>query len=230
MRRMAQAGTVLTMAQIFSRAADTYLRLVLIGLALGAGGVVLVAGGWVRSDYMTRRNLAPVQPVPFSHRHHVGELGIDCRYCHDSVETAASAGYPPTHTCMTCHSQLWTNADVLAPVRESLATGTPLRWTRVYDLPDYVYFNHGIHVQKGVPCQHCHGRVPEMVRIARAATLEMSWCLECHRHPERYLRPPDQVFDFDWHPPADREALGRQLVAAAGIQPAKLDNCYVCHR
>ncbi len=218
------------MAQIFSRAADTYLRLVLIALALGTGGVLLAAGGWVRSDYLTRESLPPAQPVPFSHRHHVGQLGIDCRYCHGSVETAASAGFPPTHTCMTCHSQLWTNAGVLDPVRQSLASGTPLRWTRVYALPDYVYFNHGIHVQKGVPCQHCHGPVPEMVRIYRAVTLEMSWCLECHRHPEPYLRPPDQVFDFHWQAPADREQFGEKLVKEAGIHPATLDNCYVCHR
>jgi Cytochrome c7 and related cytochrome c len=218
------------MAQIFSPAADNYVRLVLVALVLGAGGLLLAAGGWVRSDYLTRKDIAPAQPVPFSHRHHAGQLGIDCRYCHDSVETAASAGYPPTHTCMTCHSQLWTNADVLAPVRASLATGTPLRWNRVYDLPDYVYFNHGIHVQKGVPCQHCHGPVPDMVRIYRAASLEMSWCLDCHRHPERYLRPPDQVVNFHWQPPADRVAAGRELVAKAGIQPARLDDCYVCHR
>jgi hypothetical protein len=218
------------MAQIFSRAADTYLRLVLIGLALGSGGVLLVAGGWVRSDYLTRQRAEPIQPVPFSHRHHAGQLGIDCRYCHTSVETAASAGYPPTHTCMTCHSQLFTNADMLAPVRESLATDTPIHWNRVYELPDYVYFNHSIHVQKGVPCQHCHGPVPQMVRIYQAASLRMSWCLDCHRHPERYLRPPDQVFNFHWQPPADREALGRKLMAAEHIQPAKLDNCYTCHR
>ncbi len=218
------------MTQIFSPAADTYLRLGLITVGLVAIGAVVAVGGWVRSDYLTRENFAPAQPVPFSHRHHAGQLGIDCRYCHDSVETAASAGYPPTHTCMTCHSQLWTNAEVLAPVRDSLATNTPLRWNRVYALPDYVYFNHGIHIQKGVPCEHCHGEVPEMVRIYRAATLEMRWCLECHRHPEQYLRPPDKVFDFGWRPPADQEALGRELVKQAGIQPAKLDNCYTCHR
>jgi len=218
------------MAQIFSRAADTYLRVVLIGLGLLVVGLLLLAGGLVRSDYLTGVAKQIDQPVPFSHRHHAGQLGIDCRYCHDTVEVAATAGYPPTYTCMTCHSQLWTNAEALAPVRQSLATGAPLRWNRVHDLPDFVYFNHSIHVQQGVACLECHGRVPEMARIYQAETLHMSWCLDCHRHPAPHLRPPDAVFHFDWRPPEDPEALGLRLVAARGIEPENLDSCYVCHR
>ena len=218
------------MAQIFSRASDTYLRVAAVAVGLVLAGGLSLAGGLVRSEYLTGENFRPVQPVPFSHRHHAGQLGIDCRYCHDSVETAAYAGYPPTYTCMSCHSQLWTNADALAPVRESLATGTPIHWNRVYDLPDYVYFHHGIHIQKGVPCEHCHGRVDQMERIYKATPMTMGWCLECHRNPAPYLRPKDAVFDFDWHPPKNRGELGRRLVAERGIEPAKLDSCYVCHR
>jgi Cytochrome c7 and related cytochrome c len=218
------------MAQVFSPAADTFLRLFLLLLAILLVSGTLMAGGFFRSDYLTRWGVAPEQPVPFSHKHHAGELGIDCRYCHQSVEYAASAGYPPTHTCMSCHSQLWTDADVLAPVRESLANNTPLRWNRVHDLPDYVYFNHSIHIEKGVACEQCHGEVDEMPRIFRAATLEMGWCLDCHRHPERHLRPERAVFAFGWEPPADREELGRELVAKQGIEPRRLDACYVCHR
>jgi hypothetical protein len=218
------------MAQIFSRSADTWLRLALIALAaLGVGGLGL-AGGVVRSDYFTGVALAPEQPVPFSHRHHAGQLGIDCRYCHDQVETAAMAGYPPTHTCMTCHSQLWTQADVLAPVRASLAEGRPLAWNRVHDLPDYVYFNHSIHVSRGVGCSECHGPVDRMTRIYKAESLQMGWCLDCHRDPAPHLRPPDQVFDLDWQPPPDQLAWAHRRMTELGIEPARLDSCYLCHR
>jgi hypothetical protein len=218
------------MAQVFSRSADTWLRLALIlGTVLVVGGL-LVGGGLVRSDYLTRRGVAPEQPVPFSHKHHAGQLGIDCRYCHQSVEYAASAGYPPTHTCMSCHSQLWTNAEALAPVRESLATGAPLHWSRVHDLPDYVYFNHSVHVQRGIGCVTCHGPVTDMPRIYQAESLQMGWCLQCHRHPWNYLRPKDRVFDFQWQPPPDQAELGRRLVAEQGIEPGHLDSCYICHR
>jgi len=218
------------MAQVFSRAADTYLRLLLIVVALGLVGGALVGGGLVRSDYLTRQHLAPEQPVPFSHRHHSGQLGIDCRYCHDQVEHAASAGFPPTHTCMSCHSQLWTHAEALAPVRESLASGTPIRWNRVHDLPDFVYFDHSIHVQRGVACETCHGPVNDMARVYQAKTLNMGWCLDCHRYPWEHLRPKEHVFDFRWRPPADQGEIGRRLVAEQGIEPRDLDSCYVCHR
>ena len=207
-----------------------YLRFALLAAALGLVGLLLVGSGLVRSSYLTRQDLNLEQPVPFSHRHHAGQLGIDCRYCHDTVEYAASAGYPPTHTCMTCHSQLWTNAEALAPVRASLATDTPLAWNRVHDLPDFVYFNHSIHVQRGVGCETCHGPVIDMVRVYQAEMLNMGWCLECHRHPWRHLRPKEHVFEFRWQPPAEQEELGRELVARYGIEPAELDSCYICHR
>ena len=182
-------------------------------------------------DWCARITLrALAQPVPFSHRHHAGELGIDCRYCHQSVEETATAGYPPTHTCMTCHSQLWTNADALAPVRESFAEGWPIPWNRVHDLPDYIYFDHSIHVAHGVGCSECHGPVDTMNRVYQAEAFYMSWCLECHRNPAPHLRPPDQVFNLDWQPPADRAALGRRLMAAFDIEPGNLDSCYSCHR
>jgi hypothetical protein len=218
------------MAQIFSRAADTYLRLALTLVGVAVVGGLLLAGGLVRSDYLTRVGLAVGQPVPFSHKHHAGELGIDCRYCHDQAETAASAGYPPTHTCMTCHSQLWTDAAALAPVRQSFVDGRPLHWNRVHDLPDYVYFNHAIHIDRGVGCSECHGPVDRMNRVYQVETLHMSWCLDCHRNPAPHLRPPEEVANLDWHPPVNQEALGRRQIAALGIDPSTLDSCYVCHR
>lgn len=218
------------MAQIFSRAADTRLRLAVIALGALAVGGLLLADGLVRSDYLTRVGIALAQPVPFSHRHHAGELGIDCRYCHHQVEETATAGYPPTHTCMTCHSQLWTKAQALAPVRQSYTEGWPNPWNRVHDLPDYVYFHHAIHVDRGVGCSECHGAVETMNRVYQAETLHMSWCLDCHRNPAPHLRPIEEVFALDWAPLADRAALGRRLMAEYDIDPGELDSCYVCHR
>jgi Cytochrome c7 and related cytochrome c/Class III cytochrome C family len=218
------------MAQIFSRAADAYLRVALLLAGAAVVGGLLLAGGLVRSDYLTRVGIAVAQPVPFSHRHHAGELGIDCRYCHDQVETAATAGYPPTHTCMTCHSQLWTNAEALAPVRQSFTEGRPLRWNRVHDLPDYVYFNHSIHIDRGVGCSECHGAVDTMNRVYQAETLHMSWCLDCHRNPAPHLRPPGQVFNLDWQPGSDHAAWAHRRMAELDIEPRNLDSCYICHR
>ncbi|MCB9966742.1 MAG: cytochrome c3 family protein [Geminicoccaceae bacterium] len=218
------------MAQVFSRAADSYLRLGLIIISGLVAGGLLLASGLVRSDYLTGVGVAMEQPVPFSHKHHTGELGIDCRYCHDQVETAASAGYPPSHTCMTCHSQLWSNAAALAPVRQSFTDDRPLRWNRIHDLPDYVYFNHSIHVARGVGCAECHGPVDRMTRIYQARPFYMRFCLDCHRDPAPHLRPPEQVFNLDWQPPPDRAAFGRRRMAELDIQPRHLDSCYICHR
>jgi hypothetical protein len=217
-------------AQIFSRSADLWLKLVLLLVGCGAVASLLFAGGIVRSDYVTGRAWITRQPVQFSHRHHVGELGIDCRYCHAEVETSMTAGYPPTETCMSCHSQLWTATEELALVRESLASGVPIRWNRVHDLPDYVYFNHSIHVSRGVGCVECHGQVDDMVFIHQAEPLTMSWCLECHRNPAPHLRPEEEVFNLHWRPPENRADLGRALLAAHDIEPGQLDSCYVCHR
>ncbi|UEM18554.1 cytochrome C [Skermanella mucosa] len=217
------------MAAVFGPKANLITKLVLLGAA--AGLLTLFVGGWVfpSIDYYTRVGFVRPQPVPFSHEHHVGGLGLDCRYCHTSVEVSANAGMPPTHTCMTCHSQLWTNAEVLAPVRQSLAEGEPIRWNRVYDLPDYVFFNHSIHVAKGVGCTTCHGQIDRMPLTWQAASLSMGWCLDCHRDPAPNLRPREEVFDTDWKPTPDTPT-GEQLLAAYDIHPATLSDCSVCHR
>lgn len=187
-------------------------------------------GGYVRSDWLTREGFNLVQPVPFSHRHHAGQLGIDCRYCHDQVEEAASAGFPPTHTCMTCHSQLYTNAEALEPVRQSYARDEPLRWVRVHDVPDYVFFNHGIHISRGIACGTCHGPVEQMDRIYKSQPLSMGWCLDCHRDPAPELRAQQAVFAADWEPVEGRRAFGETMIERHGIDPKNLDHCYICHR
>jgi hypothetical protein len=219
------------MPQIFRPGANTLLRIALIAvfvvvpfLAVGLGMAL------IRSNYATGVGMPPAQPVPFSHKHHVGGLGLDCRYCHTGVETSPVAGVPPTETCMTCHSQLWTNAQMLAPVRESLAKQTPLRWQKVHNLPGYVYFDHSIHVAKGVGCTTCHGQVDQMPLIHQTAPLTMQWCLSCHREPERHLRPADKIFATDWKPPADQLEQGRRLVDTYHIDKGHLTDCSVCHR
>jgi hypothetical protein len=177
---------------------------------------------------MTDVRVIREQPVPFSHKHHVSGLGIDCRYCHTSVETSSFAGIPPTTTCMSCHSQIWAGSPMLEPVRASLRTNEPLRWTRVHDLPDFVYFDHSIHVAKGVGCSTCHGRVDQMPITWRENTLLMEWCLNCHREPERYVRPRSAIFQMDWVPPPNQLEAGRALLQAYHIR--KLTDCYTCHR
>ena len=219
------------MAQIFSPTADTWLRAAALVVLLGLLGLVVVPEVIARSQYVTHVARTPQQPVPFSHRHHVGELGIDCRYCHTSVETSADAGFPATHVCMTCHSQIWTEAPMLAPVRESLAQNRPLVWQRVAQVPDYVYFRHDIHIAKGVSCFECHGRIDRMALTFRAQAFEMHWCLGCHRDPAPRLRPREAVTDPDWTPPADRRALGERLMRLYHIKgPGDLTYCTVCHR
>jgi hypothetical protein len=182
------------------------------------------------SPYVTGQSVTINQPVPFSHEHHVGGLGIDCRYCHVSVEKARFAGLPPTETCMTCHSQLWTNAAMLAPVRASLAENKPMRWRRVNTLPDYVYFDHSVHVAKGVGCTTCHGPIGQMKLTRQAAPLTMQWCLDCHRDPAKALRPKTAIFVPNWKSSGDREKAGRALMAAYHIHPAHLTDCSICHR
>jgi hypothetical protein len=181
-----------------------------------------------RSDYVTQANVAREQPVPFSHKHHVGGIGIDCRYCHTSVEESAFAGIPSTKTCINCHSQIWANSPTLALVQESFRTDKSIEWIRVYDLPGFVYFNHSIHVKKGIGCVTCHGRVDQMPLVWRAESLYMDWCLACHREPERFVRPRQHVFTMDWKPPVAQTVLGKELVEEYNIQ--KLDSCSVCHR
>jgi hypothetical protein len=218
------------MAQHFSSGADTLFRAVLAGLVL-----LLLAGLGVMlalpfTPHMTRRNDTVEQPVQFSHAHHVGELGLDCRMCHQSVAQSRFAGMPPTHTCMTCHSQIWTEAAMLAPVRRSLAEGKPLAWKRVHRLPDYVFFDHSVHVTKGVGCSTCHGPVQSMQQVYQAEPMTMGWCLNCHRDPAPHLRPPDQVFNMDWTPPSDQRARGEALIRHSMIETGHLADCSRCHR
>src|SRR5262245_15082706 len=181
-----------------------------------------------RSSYATGVGVPRQQPIAFSHKHHVSDAGLDCRYCHTSVERSPFAGMPSTDTCMNCHRQLWNESEMLEPVRASYRSGVPIAWTRVYDLPDFVYFDHSIHVAKGVGCSTCHGRVDTMPLTWRATALEMHWCLDCHRHPERHVRPREKVFEMAYEPPPDQLALGTRLVQAYGIQSKT--SCSTCHR
>ncbi|HZC38675.1 MAG TPA: cytochrome c3 family protein, partial [Sphingomicrobium sp.] len=216
---------------IFSRTADTWLRSIATGALALAIAVFIIAFAFARSQYETLVARTPLQPVPFSHKHHFGQLGIDCRYCHTTVESSPNAGFPSTHVCMTCHSQLWTNADMLAPVRQSLAESRPIDWHRVTRLPDYVYFRHDIHIAKGIACVECHGRIDRMPLTYRAKAFEMKFCLDCHRDPAPRLRPREEELNFDWKPPPDHGAFGRRLMAEYHIKsPARLTTCEVCHR
>lgn len=216
------------MAQIFHPSTNTIARVSILGGILILGGVGLVAAMIDRSPYMTGVGVARPQPVPFSHAHHAGDLGFDCRFCHTSVEDGAIAGIPPSKTCMKCHSQIWADSPMLEPVRSSFAEGDPIEWTRVHDLPDFAYFDHSAHVAKGVGCVSCHGRVDEMPLMWKVHTLHMDWCLDCHREPEPHLRPRDRVFDMAWQPDGDPRSLGAQLAAQYGVRP--LTDCTTCHR
>jgi hypothetical protein len=189
-----------------------------------------IAYAVMRTPYVTGQSITLRQPVPFSHQHHVGVLGLDCRYCHTSVEKARFAGIPATSTCMTCHSQLYTNTKMLAPVRESLAEHRPLHWQRVNRLPDYVYFDHSIHIAKGVGCTTCHGKVSTMPLMRQAAPLTMSWCLDCHRDPAPHLRPRSAVFDENWTAPKDQREQGRRRLVEYHIHTEHLTDCSKCHR
>ncbi|UWF46691.1 cytochrome c family protein [Pseudomonas sp. N3-W] len=218
------------MAQIFRRSADTWLRLGLLMLLVAVLGGLLVALTLDSTDYRTGRDWVIDQPLPFSHAHHAGQLQIDCRYCHASVESSAMASLPPTETCMTCHSQIWKQSDVLEPLRKSLRDLQPLHWNRVVDLPDYVYFHHGVHVNAGVGCSECHGQVDRMQLLFKAEPLNMGQCLACHRDPAPHLRPLDQVTNLHWHTDEDRRVLGERLMKARHIDTAGLTDCGTCHR
>jgi hypothetical protein len=245
------------MAQIFHPGANTLSRVSLFGL-MALPAVVLLAGSQItRSPFNTHVNVPIEQPVPFSHEHHVNELGIDCRYCHNSVEQSSFAGIPATQICMTCHSQIWTNSPLLEPVRQSYATNTPMRWNRVNKLPEFVYFNHSIHINRGINCNICHGAVQKMQLTEKGKPFFMSWCVDCHRHPERYVR--DRADEFEIYrrahtgeeanlPPDDQAedraildgedfqrtpaqlARGRRLVEQYHIKTKQLTDCWICHR
>src|SRR5262249_46001407 len=210
------------MPQIFHRSFNTLSKVSIFGALF-----ILAALGWMlgiiyRSPYVTAAETARVQPVPFSHQHHAGQLGIDCRYCHTSVEQSAFAGMPPTKTCMNCHSQVWVGSLTLEPVRESYRTGRSIAWQRVHNLPQFVYFDHSIHVSKGIGCASCHGRVDQMPLVWQAQSLQMQWCLDCHREPERFLRPREEIFNMAWVAPGDQVALGRELKEKYHVRDARI--------
>lgn len=219
------------MPQVFHRSTNVLARLSIFGGVFFAAGALWLISALDRSPYNTGAFQALDQPVQFSHKHHVGDDGIDCRYCHTAVETSASAGLPPTETCMNCHSLLFADSPYLEPVRRSWETGTPLRWRRVHDLPDFVYFNHSIHVNKGVGCAECHGRIDEMPQTHQVARLQMAWCLDCHRNPEAVLRPREEIFDMAWEHPHDQADRGAELAREYGTpSEAVLTSCSTCHR
>ena len=218
------------MAQIFRPGANSVARCVMMAFAIAPFAFLAFSYALALSPYITGEDTTITQPVPFSHEHHVGGLGIDCRYCHTGVETSAFAGVPPTETCMTCHSQIWTNAAMLDPVRKSLADNEPIRWRRVNRLPDYVYFDHSIHIAKGVGCTTCHGNVDRMPLMRQAAPLTMGWCLDCHRDPTPNLRPKNEIFAVDWTPPPDQAKRGKMLMDEYHIHVGTLTDCSVCHR
>jgi hypothetical protein len=216
------------MSQIFHRSTNTFSKVSIFGAVFFIAFLGWLFSALNRSSWSTLAGVAREQPVPFSHAHHVGDEGIDCRYCHTSVETSGFANIPPTKTCMNCHSQIWNTSPTLEPVRESFRTNRSIGWTRVNDLPDFAYFNHSIHINKGVGCETCHGRVDKMALTWQHASLQMEWCLDCHRHPEQYVRPREAVFQMGYEPPVDQETLGRQLVKEYRIR--SLTSCSTCHR
>ena len=230
--------------QIFHRSTNTISRATIYGAMFVVAALLWGLDEFQRSPYVTYAGVVHQQPVPFSHQHHVAAVGIDCRYCHTSVETSSFAGIPPTKTCMNCHSQIWTNAKMLEPVRESYRTGKSLEWIRANDLPDFVYFNHSIHIHQGVGCNTCHGPVDRMPLMYNYASLQMEWCLNCHRNAEQYLRPRDQVFNMRYQPPSsaqpvevdgkaytDQVSLGRDLIEKYHLRTVTdITSCSTCHR
>jgi len=219
------------MSQIFHRSTNFISRFTIFAGLFLVGLGLLVAAAIARSPYMTNQYVAREQPVQFSHKHHVGDDGIDCRYCHSGVETSATAGIPPTKTCMNCHSVLFSDAEYLEPVRESFRTGKSIAWVRVHRLPDFVYFNHSIHISKGIGCSSCHGAVNQMPLVWQASPMLMSWCLDCHRNPEGALRPREQVFNMEWKTPENQAEIGKQLRAQYGLRTTEeLTSCSTCHR
>ena len=244
------------MAQIFHPSTNAFSKATIFGGVFILAGVAWAGSLLSRSSYVTQVNVVRDQPVPFSHDHHVSGLGIDCRYCHTSVENSSVAGIPSTEICMGCHSVIWKDSALLEPVRESFRTKTPLQWTRVHDVPDYVYFDHSIHVAKGVSCESCHGRVDEMPLMRKVHSLHMEWCLECHRAPELKIGDRKDVFKFGVGGPttvADHDRAGHadhaghasepklgsgvkvklhgeELAEQYGINKSQLTDCAICHR
>ena len=232
------------MPQVFPKYTNVVSKAALLSLPLIFGTTAVSLAAFYRSDYTTGAREVVEQPVPFSHKHHVSQLGIDCRYCHTAVEKSASAGLPPTKTCMNCHQQMWVSAELLKPVRESYAANIPIEWTKVHNVPHYTYFNHSIHVNKGVGCKSCHGEIDQMNLVHQANTLLMEWCLNCHRHPEDFLRPKSEVYSMTWTPdkgsvdvdgakidPGSQTEVGTKLKEKYKIRGEQvITNCSICHR
>jgi hypothetical protein len=216
------------MSQIFHRSANTISRVSIFGAVFIVAGLLGLFAEINRSPWVTEAHVARDQPIQFSHERHVAGNGIDCRYCHSSVEDSAFAGIPPTKTCMNCHAQIFSTSPFLEPIRQSFRSDQSIQWTRVHDLPDFVYFDHSIHLHKGVGCTTCHGQVDRMPLLWQEKSLQMEWCIDCHRNPERYVRPRAAVFSVDYAAPSNQLDLGRRLVAEYQIQ--KLTSCSTCHR
>jgi len=216
------------MPQIFRKSANTLSKVSIFGLLSLVGGLILLAIVLAQSSYVTRQQIFVEQPLQFSHMHHVTDDGIDCRYCHTSVETSSFAGIPPTKTCMNCHSVLFANAAFLEPVRASFRDNRPLHWVRVHDLPDFVYFNHSIHIKKGVGCETCHGRIDQMPLTYQQNSLLMEWCVDCHRNPAPNLRPRAEITTMGYRPAKDQAELGPELMKAYNVHPSI--SCSTCHR
>ncbi len=219
------------MAQIFHRSANNVAKISIVVVVLLSGVAGFVYTQIARSSYLTGRYVEKQQPVQFSHKHHAGDDGIDCRYCHTSVETSYSAGIPPTQTCMNCHSQIWADSPYLEPVRASYRDNKPLEWERVHDLPEFVYFNHSIHIAKGVGCSTCHGEISNMPAVYQENTLQMEWCLSCHREPEKFIRPKSEIYNMNWQ---DNDLTSKerlQLKADYKIRSKEMmTSCSTCHR
>ncbi len=219
------------MAQIFHHSANNVAKITIAVAIVLAGVAGLVFTQVARSSYLTGRYIEKQQPVQFSHKHHVGDDGIDCRYCHTAVETSSSAGMPPTQTCMNCHTQIWSDSPYLEPVRASYRDNKPIQWEKVHDLPEYVYFNHSIHIAKGVGCSTCHGQIDNMPAVYQENTLQMEWCLSCHREPEKFIRPKSEIYNMNWSDGdiTDKERL--QLKADYKIRSKEMmTSCSTCHR
>ncbi len=217
------------MSKVFSKSINQWpLRILAILLVLAVTAVVAFYYYW--EPRYTRVGFAPDQPVPFDHALHAGQLGIDCRYCHSFVEQSRHSNVPPASTCMNCHNQVRSDSPLLEPVRRSYETGEPVPWVRVHQLPDYVYFNHSVHVNRGVSCYECHGQINQMTVVRHEKPLSMAFCLECHREPERFIRPPEEVFNLDWRPESEEEQLTRGLEAVHNWRVSPPVNCSGCHQ
>ena len=220
------------MPQIFNFSSNSYTKVgIIVGLftLTGVGGALFQLGA--DSSYATNQGVARVQPVQFSHSHHVSSMGIDCRYCHTSVENAAYANVPPTKTCMNCHSQIWTGSPELEMVRASYRNDTSIPWVKVHDLPDFVYFNHSIHIAKGVGCSTCHGQIDNMPAVYQENTLQMEWCIACHRAPEKFIRPKSEIFNMDWQDGDLNAAERDKLKVDLKIRSKEMmTSCSTCHR